>query len=139
MTDFEDQPPEIPVKFAYEWAGFSMMSMPPTMAGNEWDTKTPMWEHVNVMTDYLTRASYVLQQGQADMDLAFYKDFLIRPAYTADPYEVNEAGYTFDYVSEALLDLPGAALGERSSARTAPPTRRSSSTSAAPRMGKSPT
>lgn len=112
LTDFEDQPPEIPVKFAYEWAGFSMMSMPPTMAGNEWDTKTPMWEHVNVMTDYLTRASYVLQQGQADMDLAFYKDFLMRPAYTADPYEVNEAGYTFDYVSEALLDLPGAALGE---------------------------
>ena len=54
-----------------QWPGDSFMAM----GGfpNEWDDKTPMWNHIDQMTDYLARTQYVMQKGQADIDLAIYR------------------------------------------------------------------
>lgn len=40
---------------------------------NEWDDKTPLWEHIKQMTAYLSRAQLTMQQGLADIDLAVYR------------------------------------------------------------------
>ncbi|MCL2164740.1 MAG: hypothetical protein FWH55_10215 [Oscillospiraceae bacterium] len=86
------------------WPGVTGMGSYP----HEWDDKTPMWEHVNVMTDYFTRAQTAMQQGKADMDLAYYRVYemtntLIRSSFNSVMQEVDKAGYTYDYVTAAML------------------------------------
>ena len=93
------------------WPGYG------TMCGmgysNEWDDKTPLWEVVKEMTDYMSRAQMVLQQGQGDIDLAMYRLYY-RDNYTGVEPEVTDleyAGYSYDYITPALLELPNATVG----------------------------
>ena len=70
---------------------------------NEWDDKTPMWEHIDQMTDYLSRVQYVMQKGQADVYLAVYRNYNYE-GYQAFDWSLNEiekAGYTYDFTSPA--------------------------------------
>ena len=91
-----------------QWPGDSFMSM----GGfpNEWDDKTPMWEHVQQMTDYLSRTQFVLQQGQADMDLAIYRLYYYNYQTSMDwaMNSIEKAGYTYDYASPDLLRMDNA-------------------------------
>ena len=95
------------------WPGDSFMSM--GNFPNEWDDKTPMWEHIGQMTDYLSRVQYVMQKGQADVDLAVYRNYNYE-GYQAFDWSLNEieqAGYTYDFISPALLNLDHAVVTEQ--------------------------
>jgi hypothetical protein len=91
------------------WPGYSAMAA--LSYGNEWDDKTPMWANVDVMTDALSRYQYVLQQGQADVDLAFYRSQFGKGNTQSAITAVEQAGYTYDYVTPTVLDLPKATTG----------------------------
>ena len=96
------------------WPGDSGMS---DLAGysNEWDDKTPLWQHVNSMTDYLSRIQFVLQQGQGDIDLALYRynyyDSSSLMESSLNALESN--GYTYDFVSPAVLNLENAVVSKQ--------------------------
>jgi hypothetical protein len=96
---------------APEWPGYSMMGG--MSYSNEWDDKTPLWAHVNTMTDYLSRAQTVLQQGKADVDLAYYRQFTSATDAVDGLQEIDRAGYTMDYLSPALLALPQATVARQ--------------------------
>lgn len=95
------------------WPGDSFMSM--GNFPNEWDDKTPMWEHIDQMTDYLSRVQYVMQKGQADVDLAVYRNYNYEgyQAFDWPLSEIEKAGYTYDFTSPALLDLENAVVTEQ--------------------------
>ena len=93
------------------WPGYAFMGA--LNYSNEWDDKTPLWEHVNEMTDYLSRTQLVLQQGQGDMDLAYYRLFTTRTTGQAGLTDANAAGYTSDYISDAILAMDNAVAGEQ--------------------------
>lgn len=92
-----------------EWPGYSLMAN--MQYGNEWDDKTPMWENVDLMTDSLSRTQYVLQQGQGDVDLAIYRSMYGKGKVQSAITAVEQAGYTNDYVTPALLELDNAVPG----------------------------
>ena len=74
-----------------------------------------MWEHIGQMTDYLSRVQYVMQKGQADVDLAVYRNYNYE-GYQAFDWSLNEieqAGYTYDFTSPALLNLDHAVVSEQ--------------------------
>lgn len=81
--------------------------------GNEWDNKTPMWENVDIMLDSLARTQMVLQQGQGDVDLAFYRNQYGKGNVYSDITAVEQAGYTYDYVTPALLNMDNAVTGDQ--------------------------
>lgn len=91
-----------------QWPGDSFMAM----GGfpNEWDDKTPMWNHIDQMTDYLARTQYVMQKGQADIDLAIYRksNYERSEGFDWALNELEKAGYTYDFAAPALLDLDNA-------------------------------
>ena len=94
-----------------EWPGYSFMG--DHTFSNEWDDKTPIWEVSKEMISYLDRAQMVLQQGQGDIDLAMYRLYY-RDNYTGVEPEVTDleyAGYSYDYITPALLELPNATVG----------------------------
>ncbi|MCI8497669.1 MAG: hypothetical protein HFE85_05410, partial [Clostridiales bacterium] len=96
-----------------QWPGDSFMSM--GNFPNEWDDKTPMWEHVKELTDYLRRTQFVLQQGQADIDLAVYRIYYYdeSPNFDFASNAIEKAGYTYDYAAPDLLRMDNATAGEQ--------------------------
>lgn len=79
---------------------------------NEWDDKTPLFEHAPEMLDYLARAQLLLRQGQGDIDLAIYRNFATPTQRQAGPYDLNRLGYNFDYVTEEILNLDNVFVGD---------------------------
>jgi hypothetical protein len=108
FTDFANSPM---IPLSPDWPGISIMAG--MNYSNEWDDKTPMWEHVNVMTDYISRTQMVLQQGQGDVDLAYYRVFYTGVTNQAAPRDINKAGYSFDYVSPDMLNMDNAVVQEK--------------------------
>ncbi|CVK84497.1 uncharacterized protein FPRN_01978 [Fusarium proliferatum] len=67
-----------------------------------WSPKQPAWKYMGEMMNYTARNQFVLQQGVAKKDLAFYlyKD----PFGISDEYngtEVRASGFTYEYLSPA--------------------------------------
>lgn len=91
------------------WPGYSAMSA--LSYGNEWDDKTPMWENIDIMTDALSRTQMVLQQGQGDVDLAMYRSTYGKGNTRSEITAVEQAGYTYDYVTPTILDMENAVTG----------------------------
>ena len=110
FNNYADQPDVGLPPAVQTWPGHAFMAG--MQYSNEWDDKTPLWENTPEMINYLTRAQFVLQQGQGDIDLAFWRVYTTQPTDQAAPREVNNAGYTYDYVSEAVLELDNAVTGE---------------------------
>ncbi len=88
---------------AVVWPGVSAMAG--MSYGNEWDNKTPMWENVDISVDALSRYQMVLQQGEADIDLAVYRSNYGKGQTYRESTALELNGYTYDYVTEAVLDL----------------------------------
>ena len=107
FTDTEDT--FFPVKLT--WPGYSAMSA--MSYGNEWDDKTPMWENVDIMTDALSRTQMVLQQGQGNVDLAVYRCMYGKGNIQSDITPIEQAGYTYDYVTQAILNMDNAVVGNQ--------------------------
>ena len=74
----------------------------------QWFNRHETWaEQASVWTNYLSRSSYMLQQGKFVADIAYYygEDSNITALFAGNPPPVP-AGYPFDYVnSDALLTL----------------------------------
>ncbi|KAG7410834.1 hypothetical protein Forpe1208_v009638 [Fusarium oxysporum f. sp. rapae] len=67
-----------------------------------WSPKQPVWKYMGEMMDYTARNQFVLQQGVAKKDLAFY---LYRdPFGISDEYngmDLRASGFTYEYLSPA--------------------------------------
>lgn len=99
--------------FSYDGSGMDVMY------SNPWGNVSPLWENIQAMTDYMTRSQYVMQTGQADVDLAVYHMryyewccTLSTPTESYALTEMEKAGYTYDYVSPALLNLDNAMVSD---------------------------
>ena len=97
--------------FSYDGSGMG------TMFSNPWGDVSPLWENVNDMTDYLSRSQLVLRQGQADIDLAVYHlryyEWCCTDKTPTEEWNMSaaeKAGYSYDYLSPALLDLDNAVV-----------------------------
>jgi hypothetical protein len=79
--------------------------------------RQPNWKHAGDITDYLGREQLVLRQGEAKVDVAIYRlsywDYgrggsgrlRDQPEYYNDP-ALSRAGYTYEFLSPALLARP---------------------------------
>lgn len=72
----------------------------------------PAWDALRGPLDYLARTMYVLQQGVAKMDVAFYqkRTSYARPATGYVPGDLRQAGYTYGYLDPATLASPDAVV-----------------------------
>lgn len=97
-----------------QWPGDSFMST----GGfpNEWDDKTPMWEHADQMVDYLARTQLCLQQGNGKIDLALYRLYYYdtHEVFERRQNELESAGYAYDFVSPYILDMEQASVAKKS-------------------------
>jgi hypothetical protein len=104
------------------WPGFAAFS-PYSGApgyGESWGPRQPTWQHVPDITGYLGRVHQVLQSGTARADIAVFR----QTGYTATGIGVSwltstgiPLGWTHQFLSGPLLDLPAA---EVSGKRLAP-------------------
>lgn len=76
-----------------------------------WKDNMPQWDHMDLLGDYLARTSYGIREGTAKRDIAVYKHSYWWPRHVSgiwrDP-ELSDAGFTYDFLSPALLELPEA-------------------------------
>ena len=101
------------------WPGYS------NFTGNSWagnyGRRNPIYTHVGQWSNtYMSRNSQVMQQGRAKTDVAVYmQKFESTSPITNgtngtlwrrywEDLGLQEAGYSYDYLSPALLDLPNA-------------------------------
>ncbi|KRC65824.1 hypothetical protein ASE12_14295 [Aeromicrobium sp. Root236] len=109
--------------FAYEnglgmgaWPGFS----PFTLGGGNgfseaFGPRQATWADTPQITDWLSRMQYVLRQGRPRVDVAIYRQSMDRSLSDAifkDP-NLSRAGYSSDYVSSSLIDLPTSVVKDR--------------------------
>lgn len=78
-----------------------------------WKDNMPQWEHMDILGDYLARTSYAIREGTAKRDIAVYKHSYWWPRHVSgiwrDP-KLSDAGFTYDFLSPALLELPEATV-----------------------------
>ena len=91
-----------PVEPIFKWPGLSLMG---TAFSNEWGDRQPLWEHVTMMTSYISRLQWMLRQGNPKVDLAICRQEYDGVNYTMEqgisPF--TRAGYSYEYISHFLL------------------------------------
>ncbi|OJI95758.1 hypothetical protein ASPVEDRAFT_57912 [Aspergillus versicolor CBS 583.65] len=70
----------------------------------------PGWDYYRPALDYIARLSAISQTGSAKKDIAFYSKYTTYPSVPRDyaPEDLNQAGYTYEYLSPDNFDLPSA-------------------------------
>ncbi|WP_030224062.1 glycosyl hydrolase [Streptomyces sp. NRRL WC-3626] len=105
-----------------QWPGFAAFSPYNGSPGygESWGPRQPTWRHVGDISGYLGRVHQVLQAGTVRADVAVYR----QTGYTATGIGASwftstgvPLGWTHQFISGALLDLPNA---EVSGGRLAP-------------------
>ncbi|KAL3461690.1 hypothetical protein BJX64DRAFT_300077 [Aspergillus heterothallicus] len=70
----------------------------------------PGWDYYRPAMDYIARVSAIAQTGVTKKDIAFYSKYTtypqVAPEYTSQ--DLNQAGYTYEYLSPDNFDLPSA-------------------------------
>ncbi|MFE0521843.1 glycosyl hydrolase [Streptomyces sp. NPDC058954] len=99
------------------WPGFAAFS-PYNGApgyGESWGPRQPTWNHVEDISGYLGRLHQVLQSGRARADVAVFR----QTGYTATGIGASwftstgiPLGWTHQFLSGPLLDLPGATVSD---------------------------
>ncbi|MGW2832745.1 glycosyl hydrolase [Streptomyces sp. NPDC001286] len=99
------------------WPGFAAFS-PYNGApgyGESWGPRQPTWNHVEDISGYLGRVHQVLQSGRARADVAVFR----QTGYTATGIGASwftstgiPLGWTHQFLSSPLLDLPGATVSD---------------------------
>lgn len=99
-----------PVEPMFNWPGLSLMG---TVYSNEWGNRQPIFEHSRIMTDYISRLQFILRQGKPKVDLAIYRHEYDGVNYSMEVESslLQQAGYTYDYISPVLLQLDNAIVG----------------------------
>ncbi|MEV0173066.1 glycosyl hydrolase [Streptomyces sp. NPDC050803] len=97
------------------WPGFAAFSPYNGAAGygESWGPRQPTWHHVEDIAGYLGRVHGVLQSGTARADVAIFR----QTGYTATGIGASwftatgvPLGWTHQFLSGPLLDLPGATV-----------------------------
>ncbi|MBD7971212.1 glycosyl hydrolase [Paenibacillus gallinarum] len=98
-----------PVEPIFNWPGLSLMG---TAYSNEWGNRQPIFEHSRMMTDYISRLQFILRQGRPRVDLAIYRHEYDGVNYSMEVEcsSLQQAGYTYDYISPVLLQLDNATV-----------------------------
>jgi len=97
--------------FVVNFPGYSLMEG--MGYPNDWANSTPLYTYSNEMLTALARTQMVLQQGRANMDLAVYRLFTTPATKQAAPTALNLSGYTYEYVTSAILNMDNAVVGEQ--------------------------
>jgi hypothetical protein len=92
---------------------------------NSWKRTQPYWADARTVNDFLSRNQQVLTQGAAKVDVAVYMQ---NYSQTWDAggrrhwkdLDLQKAGYTWDYLSPALFDLPNARVTNGRLAKSGP-------------------
>jgi hypothetical protein len=97
------------------WPGWSVFG---TRFSESWGPRQPLWGDARAYNDYMARTQQMLTQGNAKRDVAVYMhNYLYPETFTypggfriwRDP-GLQRAGYTRDYLSPALMELPNATV-----------------------------
>ncbi|KIW43060.1 uncharacterized protein PV06_04207 [Exophiala oligosperma] len=72
----------------------------------------PGWEYYRDQIDFIARNNFILQTGVPKFDVAFWQKMTTYPGHiqlrTYQPTDLEEGGYTYEYLSPDNLDLPSA-------------------------------
>lgn len=72
----------------------------------------PAWEFYRDQFDFIARNNWVFQTGIPRMDIAIWQKNTVYPGHiearTYEPTDLEEAGYSYEYLSPDNLDLPAA-------------------------------
>ncbi|KAK3074977.1 hypothetical protein LTR53_002146 [Teratosphaeriaceae sp. CCFEE 6253] len=72
----------------------------------------PAWADYGDQMDYVARNNYVLQAGVPKVDIAFWQKVTTYPGHiqlrTYEPTDLEEQGYSYEYLSPDNFDLPSA-------------------------------
>jgi hypothetical protein len=88
------------------WPGYTTFSYQFT---DMWNNIQPCWQHMKDMMDYAGRNFWILQQGIPKLDLALY--LFENPWVPVQQYSstnLEEKGYTYDYIGATSLLSPSA-------------------------------
>jgi hypothetical protein len=94
------------------WPGFAAFSPYYSGAvgyGEAWGPRTPTWEHVRDVADYLNRSQLVLQTGTPKYDVVFLRQKGWTSTGIGAAWATNSGiptGWTHSFATPALLDLP---------------------------------
>jgi alpha-L-rhamnosidase len=113
---------------ASSWPGLGFSTAKVTFS-NAWNRTEPYWIDEAAVNDYFARSHEVLTQGLAKVDVAVYMRSYSAPSAfaTTDPNNrhwmdlgLQRAGFTWDYLDEALFGLPNAVVTNGVLAQEAP-------------------
>ncbi|WP_397558069.1 glycosyl hydrolase [Microbacterium alkaliflavum] len=111
------------------WPGNGFSATSKVSFSNAWSRVNPYWQDMASINDYFARNNLVLTQGAAKTDVAVYMRNYSSPSAfsTTDPNNrhwmdlgLQQAGYTWDYLDEALFDLPNATVTNKRLAEAGP-------------------
>ena len=71
----------------------------------------PAWDYYFDPLNFTARLSYIFQSGVPKVDLAFYQYFTTYPGHRGSNYmpsDLEDAGYSYEYISPTNFDLPEA-------------------------------
>ena len=97
-----------------KWPGYHNFGQ--TGFSNAWGPREPYWVDAPAYNDYFARNQQVLTQGDAKTDVAVYmQNYLYPPSQGTKirhwgDTQLQEAGYTRDYLNPTMLDLPNATV-----------------------------
>lgn len=74
--------------------------------------RDPGWDFYRDQIEFVARNNFVVQTGVPKFDIAFWQKMTTYPGHiqlrTYEPTDLEEAGYTYEYVSPDNLELPSA-------------------------------
>ncbi|RFU31735.1 hypothetical protein B7463_g4619, partial [Scytalidium lignicola] len=72
----------------------------------------PAWDFYRDQIDFVARTNYILQSGTPKIDIAFWQKITTYPGHitqrTYQPTDLENAGYSYEYLSPDNFDLPSA-------------------------------
>ncbi len=90
------------------WPGYEGFGL--TSYANAWGERQVQWGMMGDSMKYVARNQYVMRQGEAKVDLAFFRNTyfesqMYQPLFVSN---LEQYGYSYDFISPALMDLDSA-------------------------------
>lgn len=76
----------------------------------DWEDRQPVWENMEILTDYMARIQQVMQSGTAKMDLAVFYDEKTATRQFFENDSLTSYGYSYELLSPDTLELPMATV-----------------------------
>ena len=72
-----------------------------------WDDRQPVWESMDILTDYMARTQETLQEGTAKVDIAVLRDEKKVKTKYFDSDNLTENGYSYEFLSDDTMLTDG--------------------------------